>query len=80
MKLLSLMLLTMFAVSCSSPKERHDDRVSDAKEEYDEEVKQAQEDYEEENTEAQKEEAKEMVDDADSVEVNEDESQIDVED
>lgn len=80
MKFLTLMLLSLFAISCSSPKERYEDRVSEAQEDYNEEVKQAQEDYKEEDLEAQKEEAQDMVEDADSVQVNDDENNIKVED
>lgn len=78
--LLSILALMIISVSCSSPKERYEDRTSEARQEYEQELKQAQEDYKEEEVEAQKEEATDMIDDSDSVQVNEDEGQIKVED
>ena len=80
--------LFLLAVGCSSSsKENYDDRVSDAKEEYEESVSEAKEEYDDEVKQAQeeyqgdsKDEAIDMVEDSDGVQVNEEEGQIKVED
>ncbi len=82
MKTLSTILIATLALastSCSSPKERHEQRQVDAKEQYNQNLKQSQEQYEEDEMNVKRGQAKDMIDDSDSVEVNEDEGKIQVE-
>ena len=81
MKLISMLLISALAlVSCSSPKERHEERQAEAKEDYQEELKESQEQYEEEDLDSRRDEAKDMVDDSDDVKVDEDAGKIQVDD
>lgn len=76
MKYLSLLALLFVFFGCSSPKEEYDEDKQEAQEEYDESMKQAEEDYKEKG----KEEAEDIVEDADSVKVEDDEETIKVDD
>ena len=77
-KILMLATLTVLAAACSSPKERYEERQADARSAYDESLKEAQEDYKEEELDGKKEQAQEMIEDGDAVNVNEDEGKIQV--
>lgn len=81
MKTISILLITGLTVisACSSPKQRHEQRQVDAKARYNQDLKQSQEQYETDEMNVKRKQAKEMIDDSESVNVNKDKGQIQVE-
>jgi hypothetical protein len=82
MKILSTILIATLALvsSCSSPKERNEQRQAEAKKQYDQKLKQSQEQYEKDEMNVKRDQAKDMIDKSDSVEVNKDKGDIKVDD
>ncbi len=75
-------MIAAFALTtaCSSPREKHEERQEEARERYHNDMESSQEKYYDEDLEVQKEEAKEMIDDSDSIDVNKDDGRIRVDD
>jgi len=82
MKISAMLLISVLALvsACSSPQERHEERQADAKEQYNEDLKESQEQFEEEELNAKRDDAKDMVDDSDDVQIDEGEGRIQVDD
>ncbi len=74
--LLALFSLLVFSVSCSSPKEKYEERQAEAREQYDEDRKEAQEELRED----EKEEAVDYVEDSDEATIDRDGQKVYVED